>query len=85
MRAKAPAAQADGLAGWWVNAKPIDLWELWLFAETEAALMLDAWRTASTGDKASAHAGYRAALDREDQAARVLAARLSLRLRTWGP
>jgi hypothetical protein len=58
--------------------KPILLWDAWLFAEAEASLMLDAWLSAPPTDKASRHAGYRAALDREEHAARVLAERMEL-------
>jgi hypothetical protein len=58
------------------DAKPIDLWDAWLFAEAEASLALQAWFAAVTADKAHAHVAYRAALDREEQAARVLADRV---------
>jgi hypothetical protein len=60
------------------DAKPIDLWDAWLFAEAEASLMLQAWLSAPTSDKGWTHAGYCAALEREEQAARVLADRLSV-------
>ena len=56
-----------------LHAKPIDLWDAWLFAAAEASLALATWTRAVDGDKASAHATYVAALDREEQAARVLA------------
>lgn len=56
-----------------LHAKPIDLWDAWLFAAAEASLALATWTRAVAGDKASAHATYVAALDREEQAARVLA------------
>lgn len=56
-----------------LDAKPIDLWDAWLFAEAEASLALAAWIHAADCDKASAYATYAAALDREEQAARVLA------------
>jgi len=62
-----------------LDAKPIDLWDAWLFAEAESSLTLNAWGTAAIDDRARAHAAYRAAADREEQAARVLAARLE----TW--
>ena len=57
--------------------RPIDLYDAWLFAEAEASLALGAWRAAAQTAKADAYATYRAALDREDQAARVLALRLT--------
>jgi hypothetical protein len=58
-----------------LNAKPIDLWDAWLFAEAEAEarLALATWTRAPYGEKASAYATYVAALDREEQAGRVLA------------
>jgi hypothetical protein len=56
-----------------LNAKPIDLWDAWLFAEAEASLALATWTGAPDADKARAYATYAAALDREEQAARMLA------------
>jgi hypothetical protein len=58
------------------DAEPIDLWDAWLFAEAEASLTLQDWSSAADEDKAAAYAGYRAALEREEQAARVLADRV---------
>jgi hypothetical protein len=58
------------------SAKPIDLWDAWLFAAAESSLMLDAWRRAASEQRVDAYAGYHAALDREEQAAFVLAERL---------
>jgi hypothetical protein len=72
-----PLIISDGDAAEGVfDAKPIDLWDAWQFAATEATLKLRIWSTAPTEDKTNAHAAYRAALDREEQAARVLADRL---------
>jgi hypothetical protein len=59
------------------DAEPIDLWDAWLFAEADASLALEAWLAAGTADKARAHVGYRAALEREEHAARVLADRMA--------
>ena len=59
-----------------LDAKPIDLWDAWLFAEADATLALATWTRAPDSDKARAHAMYAAALDREEQAARVLGLRL---------
>jgi hypothetical protein len=56
-----------------LDAKPIDLWDAWLFAEADASLALATWSRAPEGDKASSYAMYVAALDREEQAGRVLA------------
>ena len=61
-----------------VDAKPIDLWDAWQFAATEATLKLRIWSTAPNADKANAHAAYLAALDREEHAALVLGNRLRL-------
>jgi hypothetical protein len=61
------------------DAKPVDLWDAWLFAAAESSLMLQAWHVAAGEQRMGAYAGYRAALDREEQAAFVLADRLS----TW--
>jgi hypothetical protein len=53
------------------------LWDAWAFAAMEAELALDAWLKAAHGLKASAFAAYREALDREEQAAAELAARIA--------
>jgi hypothetical protein len=58
------------------DAKPIDLWDAWKSAATEATLKLRIWSTAPSDDKAHAHAAYLAALDREEHAALVLGNRL---------
>ena len=55
---------------------PIDLYGAWMFAQAECTLALAAWRVAPGSDKGDAHAAYVAALDREAQAADVLARRL---------
>jgi hypothetical protein len=57
--------------------RPADLFDAWLFAETDATLALAAWRAAGRDDKRDAHAAYLAALDREAHAAAVLEYRLS--------
>ena len=59
------------------DTKPIDLWDAWQFAATEATLKLRIWSTAPSEDKAQAHAAYLAALDREEHAALVLGNRLA--------
>jgi hypothetical protein len=50
-----------------------DLWDAWAFAALEAQLALGHWTTAARELKASAFASYRAALDREERAAVLLA------------
>ena len=54
-----------------------DLWDAWAFAAMEAELALRAWKQVAHSLKASAFATYRAALDREEQAAAALAACVS--------
>jgi hypothetical protein len=53
------------------------LWDAWAFSAMEAELALDAWLKAAHGLKDSAFAAYREALDREEQAAAELAARVA--------
>ena len=57
--------------------RPAQLFDAWTFAETEAALALAAWRLARSHEKAAAYATYRAALEREVHAARLLELRLA--------
>jgi hypothetical protein len=54
------------------KTRPIDLYDTWLFAAADATLSLEAWRVAGQDGKADACATYRAALDREERAARIL-------------
>jgi hypothetical protein len=53
-----------------------DFWDAWAFAAMEAELALSAWTRAARELKATAYATYRAALDREEDAATRLAARV---------
>jgi hypothetical protein len=53
-----------------------ELFDRWKFAASDAALALDAWRSADRAEKRVAHAVYIAALDREAHAAAVLERRL---------
>jgi hypothetical protein len=57
--------------------RPAALFDAWLFAEADATLALAAWRSAASDDKAAAYTTYRATLDREAQAARMLELRLA--------
>ena len=59
------------------RTRPAALFDAWLFAEADATLALAAWRFAASDDKAAAFAAYRAALDREAQAATTLELRLA--------
>jgi hypothetical protein len=59
------------------RTRPAALFDAWLFAEADATLALAAWRSAASDDKAAAYAAYRAALDREAEAARKLELRLA--------
>ena len=58
------------------RVRPEELWDAWAFAAMEAELALDAWKKAAHELKAAAFATYRQALDREEQAALSLAARV---------
>ena len=57
---------------------PADLFDAWLFAESDAALALAAWNQAPHSERGPAHAAYVAACDREAQAASLLELRLSI-------
>jgi hypothetical protein len=57
--------------------RPAQLFDAWTFADTEASLALVAWRLARSHEKAAAYAAYRAAVDRELHAARLLELRLA--------
>ena len=57
--------------------RPEQLWDAWAFAAMEAELACDVWKKAAHDLKAAAFATYRAALDREEQAAAILAARVA--------
>jgi len=54
-----------------------ELYDAWLFAETDATLALVAWWSAPTSEKGDAYAVYRAACEREAQAAGLLELLLS--------
>jgi hypothetical protein len=56
--------------------RPEQLWDAWAFAAMEAELALAVWNKAKHDLKAAAFAAYQAALDREERAAVVLAARV---------
>jgi hypothetical protein len=58
-------------------ARPEEFWDAWAFAAVEAELALAAWKRAAREVKAAAFATYRAALDREEQAAARLAKRIA--------
>jgi len=51
------------------------LWGVWTVAHLESELTLRAWRLSGTKHRARAHRAYRAALEREAGAARLLAER----------
>jgi hypothetical protein len=72
-----------GLSGWgsWDahSAELEDLFDAWVFAARDAELALDAWASRTNRERATAHAVYRAALDREERAAEVLAIAASSR------
>jgi hypothetical protein len=53
-------------------ARDEDLWDAWAFAATDVGHALTEWRAAASGDRDLAYVAYRAALDREEHAARML-------------
>ena len=48
------------------------LWSVWTVADLESGLALRAWRLAAPEHRTRAHGAYRAALEREARAARIL-------------
>jgi hypothetical protein len=56
-----------------VTARFEDVFDAWVFAAHDAELALEAWAASPRKRWADAHAVYRAALDREERAAAVLA------------
>lgn len=56
------------------HLRELGLWDAWVFAAGDATRALGEWNEAAPGDAGVAYAVYRAALDREDRAAAVLAA-----------
>ena len=56
------------------HARIEEVFDAWLFAARDAELTLGAWSASPTDDRADAYVAYRAALDREERAAQVLAA-----------
>jgi len=61
----------------WATSGPEALWDAWAFAAVEAELALDAWLKAKQALKEATYSAYRQALDREEQAAAELAARVA--------
>jgi hypothetical protein len=57
-----------------VTARIEDLFDAWVFAARDAELTLGAWASSLGDDRGNAYGVYRAALDREERAAEVLAA-----------
>ena len=56
------------------HARIEDVFDAWVFAARDAELTLGAWSASPADDRAAAYVCYRAALDREERAAQVLAA-----------
>jgi hypothetical protein len=54
----------------------LELWDAWLFAELDSEFALKRWWEAASPEREHAFANYRAALEREAQAARALELRL---------
>jgi hypothetical protein len=61
------------------DSRATDFWDAWLFAAIDCRVALDAWLAAPSDDKAIGYSAYVACLDREEQAALVLAERLDPR------
>ena len=61
-----------------VKAPLIEFWDAWAFAEMDAELALKRWWDSPPGEGAAAYAGYRAALEREAQAALALEAQIKV-------
>jgi hypothetical protein len=50
-----------------------DFWDAWVFAAVESGIALTAWLSAAPADRELGYCAYVACLDREEQAATVLA------------
>ena len=61
------------------------LFDAWASAAHDATLALHAWSTCAGGDRSAAYSVYRASLDREEHAARVLAASATALRGRWTP
>jgi hypothetical protein len=59
-----------------LGTRIIEVHDAWAFAAAESALALETWRSALDAEKGLAYGAYVASLDREEQAATVLAERL---------
>jgi hypothetical protein len=57
-------------------ARAADLWDAWRFAAVESTLALKDWMSADPEEKQLGYAAYLACLDREEEAAIVLAERV---------
>jgi hypothetical protein len=69
-----PIGNVSGCGSWDAHSAEVkDLFDAWVFAARDAELALDAWASGTNHERATAHAVYRAALDREERAAEVLA------------
>jgi hypothetical protein len=80
------AANRSGGIAWAPNDVRLeDLFDAWVFAARDAELALGAWASTQPGERAEAHAVYRAALDREERAAAVLASARSRQPASAGP
>jgi hypothetical protein len=68
-----PPTRCGGIP-WALNDVRLEgLFDPWVFAARDADLALGAWASSQPGERAEAHAVHRAALDREERAAAVLA------------
>jgi hypothetical protein len=58
------------------TADTMEFWDAWAFAAVESSLALEAWLAAEREDQHGAYHAYVASLDREEQAALMLAQRV---------
>jgi len=58
------------------TCRRVDVYDAWRFADAEAGAAFRTWSRAGARERRDRHVAYRAALDREETAASVLAAAL---------
>ena len=79
-----PIGSLSGCGSWDAHSAEMkDLFDAWVLAARDAELALDAWASGTNHERATAHAVYRAALDREERAAEVLA--IAAPSKQWSP
>jgi hypothetical protein len=56
------------------ECRRVDIWDAWAYAQAEVEVAFRAWATSTGAERRDQHVVYRAALEREERAALVLAA-----------